>query len=167
MNDLIKNYEPINSEDQLYLWLGALVGVVAFGAMTFVIRKEFPYEEQSKKWLIALLFFIVGLIASGTAFFSWLTVQKVGSVKIYSDHVELGKTKVLYEDIKVINIKKEEEKSFVNPNIVRKEYNLLFIQEMKGKVYVVSERSYPVREVLNELRQAIDLWKKKRGSEEE
>jgi NADH:ubiquinone oxidoreductase subunit 6 (subunit J) len=69
MDTLIKSYQPIRSEDELYLWIGAVVALLAFGAMGFVIRKEFSYEEQSKKWLIALLLFIVGLIASGTAVF--------------------------------------------------------------------------------------------------
>ena len=159
MNELIKAYKPIDSEDQLYLWLGAMVAVAAFGLMAFVIRKEFPYEEQSKKWLIALLLFIVGLLATGTAFFSWLSQQKVGSVKIYSDHLELGRTTIPFEEIKVLNIKKEEEKSFVNPNIVRKEYNLLFIENLKGQLFVISERSYPVKEILQEVRKAIELEK--------
>lgn len=159
MDNLIKSYEPIESEDQLYLWLGALVGVLAFGAMAFVIKKEYSYEEQSKKWLIALLLFIVGLIASGTAFFSWLSQQRIGKVEIYTDHLVLGKTSLDFDQIKKINIKREEEKSMVNPNIVRKEYELLFIEDLEGHLFVVSEQAYPVREVLNELRSAIDEWK--------
>ncbi len=160
MNELLKSYQPIRSEDELYLWLGALVAVMAFGAMAFVIRKEFSYEEQSKKWLIALLLFIVGLISTGTAFFSWMSQQRMGKVEVYSDHLVLGKTNLPFDQIKRINIQKEQEKSFVNPAIVRKEYQLLFVEDLKGRVYVVSEEAYPVREVMKEMRKAIDEWKK-------
>jgi hypothetical protein len=160
MNELVKAYEPVQSEDELYLWLGGLVAVLAFGAMAFVIRREFSYEEHSKKWLIALLLFIVGIIASGTAVFSWLSQQRLGKVEIYSDHLVLGKTEIPFDQIKRINIEKEQEKSFVNPNIVEKEYELMFVEDLQGRLYVVSEEAYPVREVLRELRQAIDEWKK-------
>lgn len=159
MNELIKSYRPVHSEDELYLWLGVLVAVLAFGAMAFVIRKEFSYEEQSKKWLIALLLFILGLISTGTALFSWLSQQRVGKVEVYSDHLVIGKTDIPFDQIKRINIQKDEEKSFVNPNIVRKEYNLLFVEDLSGQLYVVSEEAYPVREMMKEIRQAIEEWK--------
>lgn len=160
MDELIKSYQPVHSEDELYLWLGALVAILAFGAMAFVIRKEFSYEEQSSKWLIALLLFIVGLIASGTAVFSWLSQERIGKVDIYADHLVLGKTEIPFDQIKKINIAKEQEKSFVNPNMVQKEYELLFVEDVEGKVFVVSGQAYPVREMLQEARQAIDQWKK-------
>jgi hypothetical protein len=165
MDTLIKSYQPIRSEDELYLWIGAVVALLAFGAMGFVIRKEFSYEEQSKKWLIALLLFIVGLIASGTAVFSWLSQQRIGKVAIYTDHLILGKTEIPFGQIKRINIEREEEKSFVNPNIVQKKYDLLFIENLEGEVFVVSGQAYPVREMLQGVRQAIDKWKNRSDSE--
>lgn len=165
MNELIKLYKPVHSEDELYLWLGTLVAVLAFGAMAFVIRKEFSYDEQSKKWLIALLLFIVGIIASGTAVFSWLSQQRIGKVEIYADHLVLGKTEVPFDQIKKVLIEKEREKSFVDPNMVRKEYELLFVEDLEGKVFVVSGQAYPVREMLREIRQTIDEWKKIKGGE--
>jgi len=161
MTDLIKSYEPAHSEDQLYLWLGILVGLVAWGGVIFVIRKKFAYEEQNKKWLIALLLFILALLASGTALFSWLSQEKVGSVRIYADRLEIGKTEIDFERIKKINMQKEKETSFVNPNIVKEEYNLLFIEDLDGHLYVVSEQSYPVREIMNELRSAVEEWRNK------
>ncbi len=156
---MIKEYEPLYSEDQLYLWLGGLVAVIAFGAMALVIRKEFSYEEQTKKWLIALLLFIVGIISTGTAFFSWLSDQRVGVVKIYTDRLEVGKKELEFGKIKKIDLRKEQEKSMVNPNIVRREYNLLFIEDLEGRMFVISERSYPVREIMQEIKKALQEWK--------
>jgi hypothetical protein len=37
MDTLIKSYQPIRSEDELYLWIGAVVALLAFGAMGFVM----------------------------------------------------------------------------------------------------------------------------------
>ncbi len=161
MTDLIKTYEPAYSEDQLYLWLGIIVGVAAFVAMGLVIRKKFSYEEQTKKWLIALLLFILGLIAGGTAVFSWLSQQRVGVVHLYADRLTLGKKVIPFEEIKKINIEKEQETSFVNPNVVREEYELMFIEDTEGRLFVISEKSYPVRDILRDLRKAVEEWKEK------
>ncbi len=155
MKELIKSYEPAQSEDQLYLWLGVIVGVAAFTAMGMVIRKKFSYEEQTKKWLIALLLFFLGLIAGGTALFSWLAYQRAGVVNIYADHLELGKRSIPFDRIKKIHIEKEKETSFVNPNIVQEEYELMFIEDTEGGLYVISEKSYPVREIMKELKQLM------------
>jgi hypothetical protein len=53
----------------------------------------------------------------------------------------------------------------VNPNIVQKKYDLLFIENLEGEVFVVSGQAYPVREMLQGVRQAIDKWKNRSDSE--
>lgn len=155
MNDAIAVFEPMMTEDSQYMWGGLICAILAFSGMLYVFWRKFEYHEQNKKWLLAMLLFFVFLIASGTTVFSFLSYQRLDQVAVYQDYLKIGNRQIPFEQIKQVKLEKSQQKSMVNPNIVTNSIQLLIIEELSGKVSVLSEKNYKVNDIMNTLNATI------------
>lgn len=151
MSDPIAVFVPTISEDEAYLWGGLICAFLALGGMIYILLRKFEYHEEYKKWIIAMLLFFIFMMSAGTSVFSWMAYQRIKKLALYEDRMTIGTREILYEDIKQIKLEKTQEKSMLNPNIVKNSVQLLLIEELGGKVHVLSEENFPVQRILGTL----------------
>lgn len=155
MNEIIATFEP-TSTTQATLWLGGAVALLALGALLAILAGKLEVADRNRRLLLAMLLFFTVLIAGGTAFFSWLTSYRIDTVTLYSRGLTTPYGTVAYEDIRDAYIRKEEQRSFVNPDIVRSSTRLLIIEERDGKTHVLSEENYALEPIFSTLRQQME-----------
>lgn len=160
MSETIFNYSPVSGEDEWYLWGGLILALLSLGSTIYVLARKFSYDYQNRKWLLAMLLFFVFLMAAGTAVFSWMSYERLEPISLYADRLVIGQKALSFKNIKQIKLEQGQDKSMVNPNIVKASYKLLLVEELSGKVYVFSERHYPVQDMMVQLRAAIEEVKR-------
>jgi len=139
--------------NNLWIGLGIMLIILCFGAAVFLFR----YQRLSSKMraTLAMLFFFFGLLATGTTVFSYLGQAKLDPVKIYSDRITTTYGTAQFSDIQNARIIKDQDRSLINQDIVRRETALLYIEEKGGKVHVLSAEQYPVEDILQRMRELI------------
>ncbi|MBK7870248.1 MAG: hypothetical protein IPJ74_05940 [Saprospiraceae bacterium] len=137
----------------------ALIVFVACALGTFLLlRQRSSGRARNMNLVIAMLLFFVGMISLGTFIFNTLAHQRVGTVIIYADGIQLGKNKIGFANIENARIEDASQSSFVNPSIVTKKAQVLLISERNGKTYALSSEHYPLAEVMAAMRQALQQW---------
>ena len=106
--------------------------------------------------LLALLFFIIALVAGGTAGFSKLTSNKLGAVEIGADYLVTPYGTTDFDEIRNAYIEMDQKPSLFNPGQGKDRIRLLLIIENDGKTHVLSEENYPIQEILNTLKANIN-----------
>ncbi len=157
MEQLIQTFQPQHTENQLGLWLGLLVAALALAGMLALLKSK--TGDQNRRMLGAMLLFFTCMIAVGTAFFSWLTMRKIGPVNLYADAIETPYGKLPFEDVGSIYIKMEQEKSLLKPEGGNKGVRLLVLESTDRKAHVLSEHNYNIQAILGTLKAALDAWK--------
>lgn len=147
-------FQAVNTQTEQTFWIGLVVCLLAALATWFLLR---AYNQQARKEysLLALLSFIVALLAGGTALFSKLTSTKIGPVTLTSEAIETPYGEARLADIQNAYIEMNQRKSYVNPNITQDRVRLLLIIEKDGKTHVLSEANYPIEDILNQLRENV------------
>jgi len=136
--------------DQLF-WIALVVCILATGGTFFLLRKT----KGAYRSLLALLSFILALVAGGTAIFSKLTSEKIGTVRLGEDSLETPYGKTQLEDIRDAYIEMDQRPSLLNPGRQSDRVRLLIILEDDGKTHVLSEANYPIEEILREMRNRL------------
>ncbi len=106
--------------------------------------------------LLALLVFFALIIAATTAFFSFWSMQKIGPVQVFETQIETPYGTVAYEDISRAYIELNGKQSLVNPGANISSVRMLFIEEVDGKMHVMSERNYDIDEILNKMKSLVN-----------
>jgi hypothetical protein len=137
--------------DQLF-WIALLVCILAAAGAFLLLRKS----KGAYRSLLALLSFILALLAGGTALFSKLTSEKIGTVRLGEDFLETPYGKTQLEDIRDAYIEMDQQPSLLNPGQSSDRVRLLIILEDDGKTHVLSEANYPIEEILREMRNRLN-----------
>jgi hypothetical protein len=165
MEEPIANFSPQLGDQHAQLLIGAILALLALAGATALLRRPGRREVYRRRTLSAMLLFFVFLLAAGTVGFSWLTMRKIGPVRIYADAVRTPYGLAVFENIRNAAIQTEQDRSRVNPTFVRKEYRFLVIEEYSGKTHVLSEENFDLPQVLNALRQAVETWRENQAGD--
>jgi hypothetical protein len=151
MNDHITTFQP-DSSDQLYLWLGIAIALVAFIACYYLLKKPAKGRSYTNHTIIAMLFFFVGLMATSTAFFSGWNLRKQGSISLQANEMTIGVNHIPYNEIKELYLRKDQGVSALGmPNT--EEANLILMVEKKGgQTFAISSQQFPVNEIYGQLK---------------
>jgi len=164
METALHTFQPQHTENELGLWIGLIVGAFALAGMLWLLKKK--TGDQNRRLLGAMLLFFVGTISVGTAFFSWLTMRKIGPVSLYADAITTPYGKLPFNKINNIYIKEEKEKSLLQPQGNNKSIRLLVLESKDGKVHVLSDQNYNIQAILGPLKETMDASKSKQPSEQ-
>ncbi len=160
MNDPIYVFEAVNSTDykNFLLSLGVATVLLLVSILLYARRKKSSWGKN--RMLAAAMFcFFIFLIAGSTAWFSYLSFQKLSAIKIYADSITTPYGASSFEDILKASLEDDEQTSMVNRNITLASTRLLIIEEKKNKTQVISEKNYDVEAVFAALREQIETWR--------
>jgi len=144
-------FEATTTQNDQLFWIALIVCLVAAGGTFLLLRQS----KGAYRSLLALLSFILALVAGGTALFSKLTSERIGTVRLGEDFLETpyGKTKLA--DIRDAYIEMDQRPNPLNPGQKRDRVRLLIVLEEDGKTHVLSEENYPIEEILREMRNRL------------
>lgn len=165
METVLHTFQPEHTENQMGLWLGLLIGALALAGMLRLLKHK--SGEQNRRLLGAMLLFFACTISVGTAFFSWLTMRKIGPVSLYRDAITTPYGKLDFDKIRSIYIKEEREKTLLKPDGSGKSTRLLVLESKDGKVHVLSDQNYNIQAILGTLKETIDASKGKQPFDEQ
>ena len=151
METILHAYTPIESTDSWYIWIGIFVAILGFGATYFFLGKKEKGRKHTMNALIAMLFFIMGLLGTTTAFFSAWSVKKIGHVHLFAGHLEIGTQHLGYKSIRKIYFKEEKTTNFITKSGSNKSDYFLVIESDKRAVYVIPGQSYPIGEIKTQI----------------
>lgn len=150
-------YEPENQNIALISVALAVFVIGTIGAV-WLFRQDVNSRGSQYNGLLGMLMGFIALIALGAGVFEWLSTTKTGTVKIYSNRIELGKHEIAFQNLDNAMIQESKVTSWINPNITKRATLLLFIVDRSGNTYALSEENYPIKTILENLRKATAQW---------
>lgn len=163
MGEIIATFEPTDSGLQS-ISIIALIAFIAFGVGAgLLLRQKVSGRSRNTNMLLAMLLFFGSMIALGTFIFNSLTQQRVGTVVVYENGIQLGKTQLGFANIRNATIEQSVQPSLINPGVARDETEILLITDTSGKTRALSADYYPVRQVLATMRDALEKWENEKN----
>lgn len=156
------------ADDQIYVFtaehasewssfsIALALALAGLAVMVYFLKNSSDYKTKNRNLLIAMLAFFTFMIAGGTAFFSWLSIQKISDVVIDASTVETGYGKSELRQISRIYFHDDVSRSPINPAIQKKSTRFLIIEEIKGKTHALSEEHFKISEIYAKLSERID-----------
>ena len=161
MEPLFSEYYAVNSANYNNIWLLVLLAVVGFfGAGLIFWRPQQLKLDANRRFLLVMLLFFGGLISLCSAAFSWLTMKPI---KLYGDKIELPKGTIGFSEILKAQMDDVADVGLLNVNTQGKSIQVLSIKG-KRRSYQISEEAYEVEQIFQDLKRAIDRWKKKNSA---
>jgi len=148
MQDPIQTFEPFNLGLSNAFLISVLVVALSALFIFFNSRRKVAYYEKKMKQLFSMLAFFALLIAASTAFFSWWNSQKIKTVKIYKDRIEIPTGEVRLKNIHSAYIYLNEQKGPFSGSLTSDTTKLLIIEEVNGMRHVLSEENYEIKGML-------------------
>lgn len=149
-------FQPTHQEDQLTLYIGILLAVAGAVGLFLSLRKKATGEAHRRNMLVAMLLFFLTIISSGTAFFSWWSIRKIGPVRITDDAITTPYGKAIFRDIRKAEIIADQPVRLIPSNNNQAVVKLLVIEEQSGKTHVLSEENYDIQRIFGALREAME-----------
>lgn len=154
MEQDVRIFNAVNTQSEQGFWIGLIVFVLAVLATWLLLRRH-NRKPRKELTLLALLSFIVAMLAGGTALFSKLTSTRIGPVTLTAETIETPYGTAQLSELQNAYIEMDQRKSLINPNITTDRVRLLLIIEDDGKTHVLSEANYPVEEILAALKKRV------------
>lgn len=151
----IQTFIPKHTAEWSTFYIALVVALVGLVLTIYFIKKPAESRARNINMLIAMLAFFACIIASGTAFFSWLTVQKVSPVTVDLETVETGYGKTEISKISRLYFHNDVQKSLLNPGIQKGSTRFLIIEEIGGKTHALSEEHYNLGEIYKHLKEKM------------
>lgn len=161
MTDIVNTFEPVNSSNSGWFYIGLSLALILWGLLVWMLKEKRSGLDHKQRMLLSLLFFIGALTFSGMAFFSGWAMLKTGTVKIYADSLEIGRMEYSFEEIRKIYKQEDRQNSIVNPSVVKSSTELLFVELIDGKLLVLSSQDYQTTPLFNSLKTAFENYRKK------
>lgn len=158
MSNLINTFEPVNSNNSDWFYIGLSLALILWGLLAWVLKNKRAGLDHKQRMLLSLLVFIAAITSSGMAFFSGWAMLKTGTVKIYADTLEIGSRQYPFDQIKRISREDDRQHSIVNPSVVKSSTELLFIELQNGKLLVLSSQDYQTSPLFNSLKTAFENY---------
>ena len=157
-SEILFEFRP-ESTDRLFLWLGIIIALGAFALTYYFLRKPRTGRAHTQAALVAMLFFFMGLLATGTAFFSGWSLLRQGKVVIQAEQLQIGNQTIAYTDIKRIFYKRDKQASIFQAVEGTTTINFLVVEEKGGRAHALSEQQYPIGEIRSRLEEVITAKK--------
>lgn len=151
MEPILYTYTANQNDLSLTIFVSLGLALPAIVGMIWLLRKS-TSGDNNRRLLIAMLLFFVGIIGGGTAFFSWLTTRKLGPVTLTASTITTPYGQAPYSQIREAYLKNDPQGSWLDPTGNSRQIRLLFLIEDTGKTHVLSEKNYPVSEILAKMR---------------
>lgn len=156
-------FEPENSSNYILAISCSIIAIASIIGLVIYNRKQQKTSERkvssdARRFqpLISLGLFFLFLICLTTAFFSWLTTQKITKVTITDTFIETPYGKTDWDNIQRIYIHEDQKVAPFSGRSVGEKTKILMIIEIEGKTHALSELNYD----LNEIGKAIKAVKK-------
>lgn len=160
MGALISRYEPMlpnffQSTNAMFL-----MTILAFALAGFILwkGKTIAYNYRT---LLAMLFFFVGTIALGNAFFIKMTHGPIADFEIYENGVINGNGSFSYDAFKDAYLYTDEQASLINPQAIQQRLKVLVIKLKDGDRLTFTEKNYPVESILSDIQEAYARFRDK------
>lgn len=154
MDQIIHTYAPTGSYlSQTMVWSIVILGICLISIL-FLQRRKRSASSKNMYSLGVMLLGFISLLAATSAFFSWLTNERIGEVIVYQDRIETNEGTILASEIKRAYLHQSTPNTPFKLNALG-DTTLLLIFEMSGKVekdFVFSEENYPIKKMMEELR---------------
>lgn len=130
--------------------------LIGLGGMWFGIKKQWKNDRnKAYRPIVALLSFIVVLLAAGTLIFGLLAGQKLEPVILYETHIKTNYGDIPYKQIRNAYLEADETQYF--RDLSRRDTTfLLIIENQQGQASVLSSVNYDVRNILKTMRELIE-----------
>lgn len=152
MNTPLFTYLP-TSNDQLYLWLGIAIGILAGISCYWLLTNPGNKQNRNYRIILALLSFFVAMMALGTAFFSGWNLQRQGKVELYADQLVIGQEEIPFTAIRNITMKRDRGSSLLGINDQQTATTFLLIERSDGRSFVLSDQHFPLNEIAGRLKE--------------
>lgn len=156
MGEPLYTFLPTNTTDSFSFWGSIAVVVGSAIALVYLLRKKSSGDAYRRQMLLAMLVFFALIMAATTAFFSFWSIQKIGPVVVYSEQMETPYGTVAFDDITRAYIEMNGKRSLVNPGATTNSVRMLFIEEIDGKMHVMSEDNYDIDEILAKMKSIVN-----------
>ena len=145
-SEILFEFKP-DSTDRLFLWLGIIIAAAAFGLTYYFLRQPKTGRAHTQAALVAMLFFFLGLLATGTAFFSGWSLLRQGKVVIQANQIQIGNAEIPYNEITRIYYKRDKQASIFQAVEGTTTITFLVVETKIGKTFALSEQQYPIGEI--------------------
>ncbi len=153
-------FEPLKSSFLSTTNISIITVLFAFLIMLFLNKTKSIGTHYRN--ILSLLTFFAGIMAFGTVFFSYFHGERIGTIKIESDHLETAYGSINYKEIKQVLMKKENKsKSMLAPALGGEYTNSMVIISKENHYYYFSEENYPVQKMIIPIREAWQNANKK------
>jgi hypothetical protein len=159
MGEVITTFEPLNDGATATLYISLAGAIAAFSVLVWILKKGGPRSTYNQRMMIAMLLFFAAMIAAGTAVFTYLNMQNIGTVYIYEDGIATSGDRFPYKEIKSANIIADKETSLLIPGQSTRTTELLLIEANDRKSIALSEEDYDIRAILSAIKAAVEKKK--------
>ena len=152
MDSALHIYEATNSYlNQTTSWS---LGILLFSllAIWYNQKRKIQASQRNIQKVISLLLGFAVLLASGSAFFSWLTSNRIGPVEVFSDRIITNEATIPAKQIKKAYMFQSTPNSIFQLNALGDSSLLFIIEEFSGKTHVFAEDNYPIQQMMDDLR---------------
>lgn len=157
MESVLYTFPAQPTEDQMTFWLGLIGALATLGVTVWLLRRPSEPGGRNRQMLLAMLTFFLFLIALGVTIFSAWSMYRLGDVTITAQELTIGREAIGLKDIANARIETVDERSLINPSIVKEQSRLLVIYTRAGQTFVLPEASYDVEGILEGLREVVGI----------
>ena len=149
MDKAIYTFEPFKQSTDwvLVITVSLIIGMILG---TWLLNKYVQLDTTRRNIIIMVCFF-VGIIAAGTALFRLISLWKLKPVQIYNNRIETPYGTAQFNNIRDFYVKIERHYKPMNPEVVTDSARYFFLIERNDKTHVLSEGDYAIDSVLAKL----------------
>ena len=156
LDDQVYIFQAEHASEWSTFTISLILTIAGLIVMGYFLKNSSDYKTRNRNLLIAMLSFFMFMIAGGTSFFSWLTVQKISDVVIDKEKVTTGYGTSEYNKISRVYFHDDVNRSPINPAIQKRYTRFLIIEEIKGKTHALSEEHFKINEIYAKLSEKLE-----------
>lgn len=146
---ILQSFQPITTEldQQMVAFLLLAIGLSI--ALWWYNRKKLEYPKRKQQQMLTMLGAFIVLISLGSAFFSWLTTQKIKTVTIDKEAIVTPYGKAEIDKIRTAYFYMDKQSSRFSQEMVLDTVRFLIIEEFgrNKKTHALSEENYDIVEI--------------------
>ncbi len=135
--------------------LPILLAIALIGLAIYLSKKEVGYKNRNLKNLVFLMSLFGIMICMSVAIFSLLNQRHLQAVELSQMHLKIEGEEIPLKELKRVYLKQDFQSSHLSPQIIRDTTYLLVVEERAGKIYVLSDNNYPVKEMVVSINEAM------------
>lgn len=138
----------------LLLLINLLIGVLIF--IFLINRKKIRSITGIYRQIGLLLGGLISLILIATTLFTAWHLYTLQPVSLSATHLTSYHGQITYKEIKRVGIYNGVANSFINPQIVVRESNILVVEKRDKRTFLFSEENYNIQELIREIKKRME-----------